>query len=119
MSSYKRTLSGADVDALFAGRYEQVVVAKCDNCRGDIQSDDAFEFGIDVTFQMPVHVGGELERELTILRARHGRDLITLCYACTDALQEPICGQRPLPRPFNLRQPTPAIELVPRLFAVE
>lgn len=141
MSQYKRTLSESDVDALFTGLYERVSIPTCDNCAIAIKGDDALTFGdpqatieslalfgIDApdalemftwVFEMPVTVGGELERELRILRRRHQRECVTLCYSCVDVLQEPVGGYRTNKVTLNARAVTPPRDEPPRLFAVE
>lgn len=138
---YTRTLSGDDVDALFAGRYDAPKVTTCDNCAMAQPDENVLTFGdpsavicpycpcndgddemIDVSswvFEMPYEISGELGRELQRLRMHHRRQLIILCYSCVDALQAPISG-RVLPRlTMNVRSATPPSDEVPRLFAVE
>jgi hypothetical protein len=116
---YRRTLSGADVDALFAGKFEKVEREVCDNCRLPVENDDALTFGGDDPLQMPVDPGGQLATELVILRRRHGRDRIVLCYGCTDVLQEPVGGRRNVTVLVTDRAIKVIDEAMPRLFAVE
>jgi hypothetical protein len=135
------TLNMAEVDALFAGNYEAIVVTKCDNCALPVRSDDALTFGdpdaiirschtvrglppelgsdYEWAFEMPVEPGGPLETELRILRQRHKRQLITLCYPCTDVLQQPPFGWRKPVGNTTLRVVIPQSDEMPRLFAVE
>lgn len=139
--SYRRELSGADVDALFAGNFTASEKLRCDRCQRDISDDDALTFGdqaalmtsvhevfggtVDLTntytwyFEMPVEPGGTLEREIRTLRVKLQREVITMCYACVDMAQTPL-GRKGTPdRTISVRQPTPVDELAPRLFAVE
>lgn len=117
-SQYHTTLTGADVDALFRGRYEAAPTQQCDNCGLPIRGDDALTFGGESAFEMPVWATSELARELVILRRRHQRETITLCYACTDALQEPVGGARRTSITTDLRSATRADDGPSRLFAI-
>lgn len=114
----KRILTDAEVNALFAKDFTRVEVERCDNCKLPIENDDALTFGRD-PFEMPVAVNGELARELAILARRNpDKHFVTLCYHCTDALQEPVCGQRKSKLIMQERSVTVADDEMPRLFAV-
>lgn len=136
----RRPLSGADVDALFAGKFTVEIAQRCDNCMLEITGDDALTFGdkdafitsvqdvyggtkdladtYEWAYEMPITVGSDLEREIVILRRRHDREVITLCYACVDALQAPISGRPQKMIVMNARRSTPTDDEPPRLFAV-
>lgn len=135
------TLNMAEVDALFSGNYDAIVVTKCDNCGLSVRGDDALTWGdpeaiirtchvvtsggaalvvdYDWAFEMPVEPGSPLDTELRILRQRHKREQITLCYPCCDVLQEPPFGWRKPHGNTVLHVATPHRDDMPRLFAVE
>ena len=112
-------LSESDVSALFAGKAISALPAwdKCDNCA--IMSADCLEFGGTSGFEMPIDAGGPLDLELRLLRRRHARESILLCYGCTDALQAPPGGLRTPQIALNNRRSTESDTDTPRLFAVK
>lgn len=112
----RNQLTEDEVNALFSGKAVASFTPRerCDNCA--ITYDAVLEFGGDLGLEMPVDEGGDLARELSILRDRLHRRRIVLCYSCVDALQTPPGGPRRVVTLRSTRQPNPAGVKTSRLF---
>jgi len=119
MTPARHPLSDAEVNALFTRDLSRAAIVRCDNCSAVQCDNNTLEFGGDSGYEMPVLPGTPLETELSILRRRHGRDAIILCYPCTDALEEPPFGYRAPKFIKSVSASIPARDEMPRLFAVE
>lgn len=118
-STVKNAVTGTAVDDLFAGKgpAPEVLYDPCDNC--GVTTHEILVFGGDSGFELPVARTSPLDVELQILRTRHHRREIKLCYACTDVLEEPVGRAHRKRVVVNVHAATPPRDEMPRLFAVE